>query len=100
MLYNDPLHIPRESYTLIHKGVEALTLNKRLLDQQNCWTNVDRILELHSERLHLEDMMNEFYEDRHHPWREEAPAYYDDFLMLCDTLYTQIEFELQEQWGS
>ncbi|GAF79583.1 unnamed protein product, partial [marine sediment metagenome] len=62
-MYKDPLHIPSADYTLWHKGQEALKLNKRLLDQQNCWTNVDKLLELHSERLHLEDMMTEAIAD-------------------------------------
>lgn len=98
-MYTDPLHIPSASYTLWHNGKEALTLNKRLLDQQNCWTNVDKILELHSERLHLEDMMKEALDSLYNAFSEEPPSYYQDFLMLCDAYYTQIEFELQEQWG-
>jgi hypothetical protein len=85
MKYHDPLHIPSAERVVWHKGVEALILNKELLDQQNCWTNLDKIKELHSERLHLCDMMMESDDI--------------DFLTLCDAYYTLIEFELQEAWG-
>lgn len=85
MNYKDPLHVPRANLIVTHKGREVLLLNKRLLDKQNCWENLDKIKALHSERLHLNDMMYES-EDK-------------DFLALCDAYYTLIEFELQEAWG-
>jgi len=84
-MYKDPLHIPSARYTVVHKGKEVLTLNKALLDRQLAWHNLDKILALHSEKLHLYDMMLETEDN--------------DFLMLCDEYCTLIEFELQEAWG-
>ena len=121
MYYSDPLHIPSANYTVWHDGKEVLVLNKRLLDRQNCWENVDRILELHSERLHLEDMMKEAISEKgaYLESVEGAPAkmttleltlvcqkviikecqQYNDFLLLCNEYYTLIEYELQDAWG-
>ena len=83
--YKDPLHIPSAQLVVSHNGKEILLLNKALLDQQNCWKNLDKLKALHEERLELEDMMH----------ASNDPG----FLILCDTLYTQIEFELQDAWG-
>lgn len=82
---NDPLHVPYQDLVVFHKGKEAVLINKTLLDRQTCWTNLNKIKELHSERLHLEDMMNKTNDI--------------DFLKLCNELYTLIEFELQDAWG-
>ena len=84
-MYKDPLHVPSANLVVWHKGKETLMLNKRLLDQQNCWTNLEAIKACHSEKLHIYDEMNET----------------DDtgLLMLFDALLTQIEYELQGLWG-
>lgn len=82
--YHDPLHVPHAELVVHHKGKEALMLNKRLMDQQNCWENLDTIKELHSQRLHLEDKMK----------RARSKKKLKDY----DKQYTAIEFQLQDAW--
>ena len=84
MRYNDPLHVPSTRLVIWHNGHGIIMLNRRLLDRQNCWENLDEIKELHSERLHLRDMMEDTEDD--------------DFLLLCNEYYTLIEYELQVLW--
>lgn len=80
----DPLHVPSAELVVWHKGKEALLLNKRLLDQQICWDNLEEIKKLHKERLELEDKM-----------REESDQHK---LIAMDEEYTQLEFKLQDAW--
>lgn len=84
MLYNDPLHIPSERLVVYYDGEPQFMLNKRLLDQQICWTNLEAIKEKHVERIHLHKTME----------KETDP----DLLKLYDELYTLIEYELQDLW--
>lgn len=83
-MYRDPLHIPSARLVVWHKGKETILINKRLLDMQNCWENLETIKELHSEKLHIYDEMNE----------TDDPG----LLLLFDALLTNIEFELQALW--
>lgn len=83
--YHDPLHIPSAQLVVWHKGKETILLNKRLLDQQNCWTNLDKIKALHSERLHLCDDM--------------IKVKSKILLKAMDRRYTELEFKLQKLWG-
>lgn len=120
MIYSDPLHVPYQDLCISHRGKTTM-LNKRLLDRQNCWENLDKIKALHAERLNLEDMMRETISEKgaYLLSVEDAPDkmssmelrlacqnailkecyQYNDFLMLCNEYYTLIELELQEAWG-
>lgn len=89
MTYKDPLHIPSAELVVWHEGKEHMMLNKSLMDQQNCWTNLKLLKELHSKRLHVEDEMAEI----------------DPFLDLPDAIkslcnqWTDIQYQLQKAWG-
>lgn len=85
-MYKDPLHVPYSDLVVEYKGKEALILNKRLLDRQNCWTNLDKLKALHQERLYIYDLMSDLESN-------------DDLLLMYDALCRQIQFELQEAWG-
>lgn len=86
-MYNDPLHIPSAELVVEYKGKPLFMLNKRLLDRQNCWTNLDKIKEKHIERLDLEDHMFAAVNENDR-----------GLLALYDALYDLIEYELQELW--
>ena len=45
--YHDPLHVPTGNLIVFYEGKPVLMLNKALLDQQNCWTNLEAIKEVH-----------------------------------------------------
>lgn len=60
-------------------------VNPFLLEKQDCWGNVDKIKQLHYERMGV---------------YEEMKKTNDKLLLkMLDGLCTQIEFELQELWG-
>lgn len=83
--YVDPLHVPYEKLVVTHRGKERILINKRLLDQQNCWENLEEIKALHKTRLELEDIMK----------RTKSPK----SLKTLDKLYTCLEYKLQDLWG-
>jgi len=83
--YKDPLHMPPEKLTVYHKGKPVYMMNKRLLDQQNCWTNLDAIKEAHVRKLDLYDALR-------------ATDDNGELRKLGDQV-TAIEFELQGLWG-
>lgn len=85
MSHIDSLHVPSERLVVYYNDNAVLMLNKRLLDSQNCWTNLEAIKEKHEERLDLEHEMK----------KTNDPG----LLKLFDALYTLIEFELQDLWG-
>lgn len=80
----DPLHVSLEDLTITHNG-KRVTLNKRLLDQQNCWNNLEKIKTLHKEKLVLYEVLEK---------NDDA-----DTLKRTDKLLTDVEFQLQDAWG-
>jgi len=82
--YKDPLHMPPEKLTVYHKGKPVYMMNKRLLDRQNCWTNLDAIKEAHVRKLDLYDKIKKTRK------REK--------LKELASKITEIEFELQGLW--
>lgn len=81
--YNDPLHIDTEDYKISHPR-ETYYLNKRLIDRQNCWTNVPQIIEAHLEKLDLFD--------------EIDAGKWNDILPAAAKQLKQIEFKMQRLW--
>lgn len=82
----DPLHIPYAEL-VVHDprdGKELYILNKKLLDQQNAWSNLDQIKQLHKERINIYRCM--------HSADEEG------LLLMLDADCTRLEFELQKLW--
>lgn len=65
-------------------GMSVLRLNKRMLDAQDAWDNLDLIKFLHQERIILGLKMLEMNESE---------------LPQADKDYTDIEFKLQDAWG-
>ena len=84
MTYNDPVHVPSVELVVVHKGKEVSLLNKALLDQQNCWENVNLLKEFSGERLDLYDEMRTTKDI--------------DLLAFYDALCTTIEYDLQDLW--
>jgi len=78
-----------KNYTVYHNGKPMIAINKGLLKKQDALINRDKILELHSERFDLIDMMREELD------KKDIDK---DLLYLYDTLYTEIEFDLQRAW--
>lgn len=64
---------------------QSLTLNKRIIDQQNCWKNLERIKALYLEKMKL-------YEKLQRSRKKET-------LKDLDVQVTQLEFNLQDLWG-
>lgn len=83
--YYDPLHVPIDHLIVMHKGKEKYLLNKRLLDQQNCWENLEKIKAMHVTKLDIYDAI----EDTNDPL---TLRYLARDLRMC-------EFELQKLWG-
>ena len=98
--YKDPLHVPSADLVVWHNGKEHMMLNKALLDQQNCWENLDWLKELHESRLVLEDEIADTVEQRAAGGNDERTV---ALLKLSMELYleewTSIQFLLQEAWG-
>ncbi len=82
--YNDPLHISYEQLTVTFNNAPVLMLNKALLDQQNCWENLEAIKEVHWLKLVLHSIIMET----------------QDSSLLQDLArdITECEFELQRLW--
>lgn len=76
------LHVPSAKLVVMYKGKEVMMLNKALLDQQNCWDNLNELKDLHSQRLALEDRLAEGK---------------GDAKLL--SRWTLIQFALQKAWG-
>lgn len=82
--YFDPLHIPNTMLVVTYGGEEKYVMNKRLLDQQNCWTNLEAIKEVHWFKQMLYDMI-----------RKERNS--KKLKELAKDI-TECEFELQRLW--
>lgn len=78
------LHVPNAKLVVSFKGKEILMLNKKLMDKQMCWENLELIKSLHVKRLELEEEMKA---------TDDA-----DLLKQFDKKYTDIEFQLQDAW--
>lgn len=83
-VYKDPLHVNSAELVVSYLGIDRFILNKRLMDQQNCWENLDKIKKLHVLRLQIEDQMV-----------NDADPVQLDFLV---SEWTQNQFDLQEAW--
>jgi hypothetical protein len=84
MTYKDPLHVSYNELTVKYKGKPHYMLNKRLLDSQLAWDNLQKIKHAHWLKLMINDMILE-----------------TDNEILMRSLakdLTLIEFELQELW--
>lgn len=81
---SDPLHIPYAELVVTNRD-ESMTLNKSLLDRQNCWQNLDLIKSLHMERMELEHVME----------LVSNPSHLKELFQI----WTDIQFDLQEAWG-
>lgn len=84
----DPLHVPSAKLVVNWQGEERFILNKALLDQQNCWHNLELIKELHKTRLDLELKMSKT--DFTVPLHIRRQNHYD---------WVNNQFELQKAWG-
>lgn len=85
MTYKDPLHVPYEQLVVKYNGKEVLMLNKALLDQQNCWDNLEAIKDAHVIKLCIYEIIQD---------EKDTEA----LKTLAQDL-TEIEFYLQELWG-
>ena len=82
--YHDPLHIPSADLVVWHKGKEHMMLNKALMDQQNCWENLETLKSLHKKRLKIEDKL--------------ADKRRKNFKALLNE-WTLNQYALQKAWG-
>lgn len=82
---SDRLHIGYDELTVYYRGEPKFVLNKRLLDQQICWNNLDAIKETHQMKLQVYDKIKD----------EEDPK---KLKKLAKQL-TRLEFKLQKLWG-
>ena len=86
MSYRDPVHILHEEITVKYPdGKYAYMLNKRLLDQRNCWNNIKDLVRLHELKLYIHGLI-----------KEETNSF---TLRKYTEDLTLIEFELQKLWG-
>jgi len=81
--YKDPLHIPSSELVVEYYGEEVMLLNKRLLDQQNAWGNLQLLKDLHWERIRIERTMPKL----------------DANKTLLLEQWTENQFALQRAWG-
>lgn len=83
--YKDPLHIHPDLYTVFYNNEPMYTLNKRLIDQQNAWGNLSKIIELHEFKIAIFYLIHET----------------NDIILMKSLVkdLTEIEFELQALWG-
>jgi len=82
--YVDALHIPNDQLVVTYNGKERYILSKRLIDQQNCWSNLEEIKEAHWLKLMIYEMIEE----------ETDPK----MLKSLAQDLTEIEYYLQELW--
>lgn len=80
----DSLHINEDKLVVYYNGKPALKLNKELLDQQNCWANLEEIKKLHQEKLKLFETMKNTNDNK--------------LLKNYDSVLTELEYKLQELW--
>lgn len=84
-MYHDPLHVGYDQLTVKDlEGVERFILNKRLMDSQNCWENLEAIKDAHTLKLLIYSMIED----------ETDPAMLKELAQDI----TEIEFELQKLW--
>jgi hypothetical protein len=84
-VYDDPLHVPSEQLVVYFNEQPIYMMNKRLLDQQNCWSNLEAIKETHWLKLLFYEMIRE----------TNDPV---ELKELAKDI-TECEFELQSLWG-
>jgi len=84
MTYKDPLHVGFDQLTVKFDGVPLFILNKRLLDMQNCWENLEDIKEVHELKFLFQEMM-----------KLEKDL---EMLRSLAADITECEFELQRLW--
>jgi hypothetical protein len=82
--YKDPLHFTVDQLTAAH-GKSAVVLNKALLDKQNAWASLEKILWAHELKLIIIEMI------------EETSNIFEIRDLGKDL--TEIEFHLQKLWG-
>lgn len=78
----DPLHRPTP--IVFYNGEPQYMLNKYLFDSQDCWENIEAIVEAHELKLLLMDMISK-----------------EDSVPMLKSLaqdITEVEFELQSLW--
>lgn len=73
-----------KNLTVKYKDSE-ISLNPKLLDEQDCWENVEVLLETHLEKLKIFEKMEE----------SEDP----EKLQAFDREITKLERKLQDLWG-
>lgn len=83
-IYKDPLHVPSEQLVVYFNDRPMYMMNKRLLDQQNCWNNLEDIKETHWLKLLFNEMITE----------TDNPK---ELKELAKNI-TECEFYLQELW--
>ncbi len=71
-------------FVVFYDGKPVLKLNEKLIETQKCEENLEKIKNLHVERLEIEEEM-----------RKETDQIK---LIVWNEEYTQIEFELQKAW--
>lgn len=84
-MYKDPLHIHPDVYSVFYNNDYAYTLSKSLLDKQNAWGNLEKIIEAHQLKLCIYDLL-----------------YYTSDRKMLKSLaldLQEVEFELQALWG-
>lgn len=82
--YKDLLHVPSAELVVEFNGKPVYMMNKRLLDQQNCWSNLEDIKEVHWLKLMFYEMIN----------KTDNPIELKDLVKDVE----QCEFELQKLW--
>ncbi len=82
---NDHLHIPSARLVVEYDGIPFTMMSKALLDQQNCWQNLEEIKEAHWFKYLIFHMIMETND------RAELKSLSLDLQ--------EIEFHLQELWG-
>lgn len=81
----DPLHIHPDVYTVFWNDKPVYTLNKALIDQQNAWLNIDKIVEAHELKLAIYFLIDGTNNKK--------------LLRSLALDLREIEFELQALWG-
>ena len=81
---SDGLHFNIEQLIVYYKNKPAYAMNKKLLDQQNCWENLEKIKQAHVRKLEIYSKLRRT--------RNKSK------LRELGDKVTEIEFELQGLW--
>lgn len=68
-----------------YQGEPKLTLNRRLLDSQDCWDNLETIKSLHRDRFRIEESLGVVNDI--------------DQLNILTNKWTEVQYNLQTAWG-